>query len=102
MPTINVPDRLGVMDLYAVLDPVQTAEIIQRATVYRAACGRRRAYKTEAEALAYDRGFNAFPAPFDGEMNTPESDGWFDAETQFQEQFDACRDDCRERQECDA
>lgn len=58
---------------------LKAAEIIQNATVYRARVSRRRAFKTEAEALAYEAGYHGYP----GTPKHDDSAGWtgyFDAE----------------------
>lgn len=60
-------------------------------TLHRARHGRRRSFLSERDARAYDEGYMAFqggeevPPP----INTPRSQGWFDAEQRYVDRSDA-------------
>lgn len=47
---------------------------------FRASCGRRRMFPSEASALAYEQGWSRFPLQPDGPAPSPEWTGYHDAE----------------------
>lgn len=47
---------------------------------YQARCGRRRRYESEADALAYEAGWDCYPGGPIPPIGTPGSTGYFDAE----------------------
>ena len=51
------------------------AGIIARATVYRARCGRRVAFQSESDALAYEKGWSNWP-DIPPRVDCPEGMGW--------------------------
>lgn len=54
----------------------------QPARFFQAKCGRRRSFLSQRDADAYDAGWGAYRTRLDVEvhLNTPFSQGWFDAE----------------------
>lgn len=67
--------------------------ILERATVYRARCGRRRTYLCERSALAYEDAFANWPHQPQGPKGTPAWDAYFDREQQEQDarEYEAAR-----------
>lgn len=62
--------------------PMQRADIAPQAPmIHRATIGRRRAFQSQRDVMAYEAGYRAFAAgqPQPAEV-TPERMGWFDAE----------------------
>ncbi len=64
--------------------------LLSRAAWYTASCGRRRTFQSEADMLAYERGYFAYwrreecmPHP-----NTPAGTGWIDAEMEDLDKLD--------------
>lgn len=47
--------------------------------VFRAECGRHRAFLSTCDAAAYDRGYRQHPIDCHAEPGTPEAIGWADA-----------------------
>lgn len=65
--------------------------VLKNATVYKARLGRRREYKTKADALAYEDGYSSWPVYPEQEPGAAFLTGWLDHETQFLD----CADDDR-------
>ena len=62
--------------------PMRRAEVAPQApTIHRASIGRRRAFQSRRDVMAYETGYRKFAAgqPQPAEV-TPERMGWFDAE----------------------
>lgn len=83
---------------------LNSAAIIANATVYRARVGLRREFKSEAEALAYEDGFNAFldgcdfATAMDGcSFPATVGIGWMDAEKQYDREHAEAREERIER-----
>jgi hypothetical protein len=68
---------------------------------FRANCGRHRAFLSQADADAYERGFLNYPDTPDMlvAMHTPEWDGYFDAEERVVERDDMVEKEAREARE---
>lgn len=79
--------------------------------IYRARVGRKLAFRSQGDALAYERGYRAWPDPHGmGEYGTPQNAGWLDRQTQDicdHDKWQTATDDARrdahaERMERDA
>lgn len=54
---------------------------IESMMIYRATCGDKPPFRSENDALAYDKGYRAWPDPHKmGRKGTPMWNGWLDAE----------------------
>ena len=75
------------LDAFIAAHPEYLAAAIQRATVYRARVGLRRAFSTSAQAVAYERGYENFPTQPWGLGDSPAMRGYCDAEQALADQL---------------
>lgn len=75
------------LDAFIAAHPEYLQAVIQRATVYRARVGQRRAFATSAQAVAYERGYENFPSQPWGLSDSPAMQGWSDAEQALADQL---------------
>lgn len=54
---------------------------------FRARHGRRRTYMSRSDALAYDAGYELYPAVLADSDHTPYRDGWLDAQDEAFDQL---------------
>lgn len=94
----NDPDHgpgCGALQLHVgaltLLNPAAIGSILANCTVYRARVGRRRAFQSESDALAYEAGYRAYPGDIPP-SHTPASSGYWDAEQEYQDREDARRE----------
>lgn len=81
----NLPDALA----QALMPALKLHEIVRKTTVYRARIGRRRAYQSETDALAYEAGYRSWER---GDVlaqphTSPFADGFMDAEAEDESRF---------------
>ena len=75
------------LDAFIAAHPEYLAAAIQRATVYRARVGLRRAFGSSHAAVQYERGFESFPTQPWGLADSPAMLGWSDAEQALADQL---------------
>ena len=80
------------LDAFIAAHPECLAAAIQRATVYRARVGLRRAFSTSAQAVAYERGWNEFPNQPPGLPHGPRMDGYRDADQALSDQLSVAQE----------
>ena len=69
---------------------LKLAEFMARNTVYRARVGRKPAFATSADAVAYERGFEQFPIEPWGLPGSPRMQGYRDAEDEHLRGLTGC------------